>query len=76
VTPTDRKAAIVQLEIDEEALARLKEVFVSVEGSCEAWADDEVVRRVLIRGAMEYAKSGGAAWEDVQALAAELRRGV
>jgi hypothetical protein len=63
----------VQLEVDEDALARLKEVFVSVEGSCEAWTDDEVVRRILIRGAMEYAKSGGAEWSEVQAVAAELR---
>jgi hypothetical protein len=63
----------VQLEVDAAALHRLKEVFVAVEGSCEAWTDDEVVRRVLIRGAMEYAKSGGAEWSAVQAIAADLR---
>jgi hypothetical protein len=64
----------VSLDVDEVALARLKDAFVAVEGSCEAWTDEEVVRRVLIRGAMEYAKSGGAPWPDVQALAADLRR--
>lgn len=62
-----------QLNVGDEALGRLREVFVGVEGACEAWTDDEVVRRVLIRGAMEYARSGGAEWPEVQALAATLR---
>lgn len=62
-----------QLTVGTEALARLRDVFVGVEGTCESWTDDEIVRRVLIRGAMDYAKAGGAEWPQVQALAAALR---
>jgi hypothetical protein len=63
-----------QLTVDDEALERLRQVFVGVEGTCEAWTDEEIVRRVLIRGAMDYAKAGGAEWPDVQAVATALRR--
>ncbi len=63
----------VELEVNDEALGHLKDVFVGVEGSCEAWTDEEVVRRILIRGAMEYAKSAGKPWEDVMDTAAQLR---
>jgi hypothetical protein len=63
----------VELEVNDEALGHLKDVFVGVEGSCEAWTDEEVVRRVLIRGAMEYAKSAGLEWDRVQAVAGQLR---
>ena len=66
----------MDLCIDETTLARLKRLFLAVEGSCEVWADDEVVRRMLIRGAMEYAKSAGQPWEQVQALSKELRAGL
>lgn len=51
----------------------LRPLFVAVEGSCEAWTDEEIVRRVFIRGAMEYAKSAGKSWDDVMAVAAQLR---
>lgn len=64
----------MDLHVDEASLAALREVFVAVEGTCESWTDDEVVRRVLIRGAMDYAKSGGAQWQDVAALASRLRK--
>jgi hypothetical protein len=63
-----------QLTVDDATIARLREVFIGVEGSCESWTDEEVVTRVLIRGAMDYAKAGGAAWPEVQALAGDLRR--
>ena len=59
--------------VDDAALDRLKQLFIAVEGSCEVWADDEVVRRILIRGAMEYAKSAGRPWDEVQAISKELR---
>lgn len=65
--------AEINLTVGEAALGRLKELFLAVEGSCEAWADDEVVRRILIRGAMEYAKSAGRPWDEVQAVSKDLR---
>jgi hypothetical protein len=63
----------MQFAVPEEALATLRRVFTTVEGTCEPWLDDEIVRRTLIRGAMEYARSGGADFEETKALAAELR---
>ena len=63
----------VQLAVPAEALDILRPLFLAVEGACEAWGDDEVARRVLIRGAMEYAKSAGKPWDEVMAAAAELR---
>ena len=63
----------VRLDVDGSALDVLRPLFVAVEGSCEAWTDAEVVQRVLIRGAMEYAKSAGKSWDDVTAVAAQLR---
>jgi hypothetical protein len=63
----------VRLEVGEEALELLRTLFVAVEGSCEAWADDEVVRRMLIRGAMEYVKSAGRPFLEAAAVAADLR---
>lgn len=63
----------MELSVPDEALAVLRPLFVAVEGDCEAWTDEEVVRRVLIRGAMEYAKSAGREWEDVRATGAALR---
>jgi hypothetical protein len=65
-----------QLTVDDQTLARLREVFVAVEGTCESWTDEEIVRRVLIRGAMDYAKAGGAEWAAVAALAKDLRGGL
>ncbi len=64
---------MTQLSVPEEALSVLRPLFVAVEGSCEAWQDEEVVRRMLIRGAMEYAKSAGQPWEEVRAVSAALR---
>lgn len=63
----------VQITVPDEALTRLREVFVAVEGTCNAWTDDEVVTRLLVRGAMDYAKSDGREWGEVSALATELR---
>lgn len=63
----------MQLDVPDEVVARLREAFLAVEGTCEAWTDEEVVRRTLIRGAMDYAKSAGAGWEERSALAADLR---
>ncbi|MGH3665039.1 MAG: hypothetical protein ACRDU8_02910 [Egibacteraceae bacterium] len=64
----------MQLEIGDDVLAALKPLFLAVEGSCEIWTDDEIVRRMLIRGAMEYAKSAGQSWDETSALAADLRK--
>lgn len=64
---------MIELSVPDEALEVLRPLFVSVEGSCESWGDEEVVRRMLIRGAMQYAKSAGKTWEEVQATAASLR---
>ena len=63
----------MQMEIDEETLELLRPIFVMVEGYCEVWTDDEIVRRLFIRGAMEYAKSAGKSWDDVMALAGVVR---
>lgn len=63
----------VRLTVPASVVQRLRDVFLPVEGSCEVWSSDEIVRRILIRGAMDYAKSGGAEWDDVAALAKELR---
>lgn len=61
------------VSLGDNALARLREIFIAVEGTCEAWTDEEIVTRMLIRGAMEYAKSSGAEWSQVQELAGILR---
>ncbi|HWB71060.1 MAG TPA: hypothetical protein VG452_02500 [Egibacteraceae bacterium] len=63
----------MQLHLLPEAVATLRSVFVVVEGDCEPWTDREVVRRTLIRGAMEYARAAGRSWEEIEALAATLR---
>ena len=63
----------MKLTVSIEVLERLRPLFASVEGQCEVWTDDEVARRMFIRGAMEYAKSAGTSWDDTMALAADLR---
>jgi hypothetical protein len=63
----------VNLQVPDTALATLRELFVPIEGDCEPWTDDEVVRRTLIRGAMDYARSAGRPWKEIQGIAAELR---
>lgn len=63
----------MRFEVPDEALSVLREVFTTVEGTCEPWLDQEVVRRTLIRGAMEYARSGGADFAEMSAVAARLR---
>ena len=64
----------MNLSVPDDALAALRPIFTQVEGSCEVWTDDEIVRRLFIRGAMEYAKSAGKPFADVTALAAQLRQ--
>ncbi|HVL99724.1 MAG TPA: hypothetical protein VM324_10585 [Egibacteraceae bacterium] len=64
---------MMELRVSDEALALLRPLFAAVEGDCEAWTDEEVVRRIFIRGAMEYAKSAGREWEQVRATGAALR---
>lgn len=63
----------MELHVPDEVFTRLRPVFLAVEGSCEVWTDEEILRRVFIRGAMEYAKSAGQSWDEVQTLAGELR---
>jgi hypothetical protein len=63
----------MELRVPEEALRLLREVFADAEGACEPWTDAEVVRRTLVRGALEYARSAGRSFEDAQALGRQLR---
>lgn len=63
----------MNLAVPAAALDLVRPLFVAVEGSCEAWSDEEIVRRMLIRGAIEYAKSAGKPWDEVMAVAAQLR---
>lgn len=63
----------MNLSVGDDVLQRLRPLFTAVEGDCEVWTDDEIVRRVFIRGAMEYAKSAGRSWDETTALAADLR---
>ena len=63
----------MNLDINSTVLELLRPMFVDVEGHCEVWTDSEIARRVFIRGAMEYAKSAGNSWDDVMAVAAQLR---
>jgi hypothetical protein len=64
---------MTNLELTDEALVLLRPLFTAVEGACEAWTDDEMARRIFVRGAMEYAKGAGRSWDDVAHVAAELR---
>jgi hypothetical protein len=63
----------MNLDVNDAVLDTVRPLFLAVEGTCEAWGDDEIVRRIFIRGAMEYAKSAGQPWDDVMATAAQLR---
>lgn len=63
----------MNLAISDDVLDLIRPMFVDVEGHCEVWTDDEIARRLFIRGAMEYAKSAGKSWDDVMAIAADLR---
>ncbi len=63
----------VTLHVSDPALALLRPVFIALEGDCEAWLDEEIVQRLLIRGAMDYAKQTGRSWDEVSALASDLR---
>ena len=69
----DVAGAGAHLVVSDSALEILRPLFLAVEGSCEAWSSEEIARRVLIRGAMEYAKSAGKSWDDVMEIAAQLR---
>ena len=64
------------LTVPDEALEALKPLFSQVEGSCEVWTDDEVVTRMLIRGVMAYGQSAGKPFDEITALAAQLRQQV
>ncbi len=63
----------MKLDVNAAALEIVRPLFTAVEGTCEAWEDSEIVRRIFIRGAMEYAKSAGKPWDEVMATAGELR---
>lgn len=63
----------MRLDVPDDAIALLRRLFTAVEGTCEPWTDAEVVRRTLIRGAMEYARSGGAGFEEMRGVAHDLR---
>ena len=63
----------MNLQCNDEVMATLRPMFAAVEGTCEAWTDEEIVRRVFIRGAMEYARSAGSSWDEMTSMAAGLR---
>ena len=63
----------MNLDVNDAVLDMIRPLFVTVEGMCEVWTDEEIVRRLFIRGAMEYAKSAGKSWDDVMATAAAVR---
>lgn len=63
----------MQLYVPDDVLGDLRRLFTEVEGGCEVWSDEEMVRRMLIRGAMAYAKSAGRDWDGQQAVAERLR---
>ena len=62
------------LTVPDDAVALLRPIFIDVEGDCEAWTADDIVRKVFIRGAMDYAKAAGRPWSEVSAVASRLRR--
>ena len=64
---------MTNLAVSDDVLEVIRPLFTSVEGMCEVWTDDEIVRRLFIRGAMEYAKSSGKPFDQVTSLAAQLR---
>ena len=64
---------MVNLAVTEDVMESIRPLFTLVEGYCEVWTDEEIVRRLFIRGAMEYAKSAGKPFEQVTDLAAHLR---
>src|SRR5690606_31747650 len=51
------RSPVITLTVPDDVLAKLRETFLVIEGDCEAWTDEEIVRRTLIRGAMDYAKA-------------------
>lgn len=63
----------MDLHVPDAALDELRPLFLAVEGDCEPWTDEEIVRRTLIRGAMDYARSARVEWPEVQAMAGRLR---
>jgi hypothetical protein len=63
----------MNLAVNDTVLETVRPLFLAVEGTCEAWTDEEIIRRIFIRGAMEYAKSAGKPWDDVMTTAADLR---
>ena len=64
---------MASLDVGDDVLETIRPLFTLVEGYCEVWTDEEIVRRLFIRGAMEYAKSAGRPFEQVTELAAQLR---
>jgi hypothetical protein len=64
------------LTLSDEALAQLRPLFSQVEGECEVWTDAEVLTRMLIRGVMAYGQTAGRPFDELSAMAAEVRRAV
>jgi hypothetical protein len=67
---------VADLTVPDDAIALLRPIFVEIEGDCEAWTDDDIVRKVFVRGAMDYAKAAGRPWGEVSGLASQLRRAI
>lgn len=64
------------LTVPDEALALLRPLFSQVEGSCEAWTDEEVLTRMLIRGVLAYGQTAGRPFAEMTDLAGSLRAGI
>ncbi len=63
----------MRIDLPEDVAGRLREAVVAVDGSCEPWTPEEVLRKALVRGAMAYARSAGWEWDQVQALGRGVR---
>ncbi|CAN5397198.1 hypothetical protein BH23ACT7_BH23ACT7_27060 [soil metagenome] len=67
---------MAELTVPADALAVLRPLFLAIEGDCEPWTDAEIVRRTLIRGAMDYARAADRPWSEVADVARRLRDGL
>ncbi|MGI8574218.1 MAG: hypothetical protein ACR2MA_02510 [Egibacteraceae bacterium] len=63
----------MRIDLPDDVAERLRETVTAVDGSCEPWTSEEVLRKVVVRGTMAYAQSAGWQWDDVQSLGRDVR---